>query len=117
MKKNVTQKGLEDQNRMFSGKKRLNDGPVNGGQGSRSSIKYDEVCNKVTEDANSRVGGLVQIHESLQMPKPQPQGEVHWERFLPLRSIKVLLVEDDDSTCHVVSALLRNCSYEGKILS
>ncbi|CAI7755048.1 unnamed protein product [Closterium sp. NIES-53] len=27
-------------------------------------------------------------------------------------SLRVLLVEDDDSTRHVVSALLRNCSYE-----
>ncbi|KAK8463901.1 hypothetical protein PHAVU_011G070700 [Phaseolus vulgaris] len=42
-----------------------------------------------------------------------PQGPVIcWERFLPVRSIKVLLVEDDDSTCHVVRALLRNCNYE-----
>ncbi|KAK7341760.1 hypothetical protein VNO80_24699 [Phaseolus coccineus] len=42
-----------------------------------------------------------------------PQGPVIcWERFLPVRSIKVLLVEDDDSTRHVVRALLRNCNYE-----
>lgn len=39
---------------------------------------------------------------------------VRWERFLPLRSLKVLLVESDDSTRQVVSALLRNCSYEGE---
>lgn len=46
----------------------------------------------------------------------QPQGPiVRWERFLPRRSLKVLLVENDDSTRHVVSALLRNCSYEGDI--
>ncbi|KAK9699508.1 hypothetical protein RND81_08G178100 [Saponaria officinalis] len=45
--------------------------------------------------------------------QPQPQGQtVCWERFLPVRSLKVLLVESDDSTRHVVSALLRNCSYE-----
>ncbi|XAR60502.1 hypothetical protein NMG60_11033913 [Bertholletia excelsa] len=45
--------------------------------------------------------------------KLQPQGSViHWERFLPIRSLKVLLVENDDSTRHVVNALLRNCSYE-----
>ncbi|XWS74224.1 hypothetical protein CRYUN_Cryun02cG0197500 [Craigia yunnanensis] len=37
---------------------------------------------------------------------------IHWERFLPFGSIKVLLVENDDLTRHVVSALLRNCSYE-----
>ncbi|PSR93046.1 Two-component response regulator-like [Actinidia chinensis var. chinensis] len=51
-----------------------------------------------------------------QRPQQQPQGPqgpvVHWERFLPIQSLKVLLVEDDDSTRHVVSALLQNCSYE-----
>ncbi|XP_047316496.1 two-component response regulator-like PRR37 [Impatiens glandulifera] len=35
-----------------------------------------------------------------------------WERFLHVRSIKVLIVENDDSTRHVVTALLRNCNYE-----
>ncbi|KAF3442074.1 hypothetical protein FNV43_RR15990 [Rhamnella rubrinervis] len=49
----------------------------------------------------------------LQIPQQQPQGPmVCWERFLNLRSLKVLLVENDDSTRHVVTALLRNCSYE-----
>lgn len=44
---------------------------------------------------------------------PQPQGSViRWERFLPQRCLKVLLVENDVSTRQVVSALLRNCSYE-----
>ncbi|KAM7468149.1 hypothetical protein LguiB_015711 [Lonicera macranthoides] len=43
----------------------------------------------------------------------QPQGSmVRWERFLHVRSIKVLLVENDDSTRHVVTALLRNSNYE-----
>ncbi|XP_020600188.1 two-component response regulator-like PRR73 isoform X2 [Phalaenopsis equestris] len=37
---------------------------------------------------------------------------VRWERFLPLRTLKVLLVENDDSTRQVVRALLRNCCYE-----
>ncbi|XP_031381176.1 two-component response regulator-like PRR37 isoform X2 [Punica granatum] len=49
------------------------------------------------------------------MPRSQPQPKesvVRWERFLPVRSLKVLLVESDDSTRHVVSALLRNCGYE-----
>ncbi|EPS71694.1 hypothetical protein M569_03065, partial [Genlisea aurea] len=44
---------------------------------------------------------------------PSSQGNVlFWERFLHVRSIKVLLVENDDSTRHVVTALLRNCNYE-----
>ncbi|CAM8897785.1 unnamed protein product [Rhodiola kirilowii] len=43
----------------------------------------------------------------------QPQGSnICWDRFLPTRSIKVMLVENDESTRHIVSALLRNCSYE-----
>ncbi|CAM6023767.1 unnamed protein product [Sphagnum balticum] len=37
---------------------------------------------------------------------------VCWESFLPQHHVKVLLVEDDDATRHVVSALLRNCNYE-----
>ncbi|KAL5569204.1 hypothetical protein UlMin_025779 [Ulmus minor] len=37
---------------------------------------------------------------------------IRWERFLPFRSLKVLLVENDDSTRLVVTALLRNCGYE-----
>ncbi|KAM7494985.1 hypothetical protein LguiB_029594 [Lonicera macranthoides] len=43
----------------------------------------------------------------------QPQGPVvQWERFLPLRSLKVLVVENNDSTRHVITALLQNCGYE-----
>ncbi|XP_042468508.1 two-component response regulator-like APRR3 isoform X1 [Zingiber officinale] len=36
---------------------------------------------------------------------------IRWEKFLPRRSLRVLLVEQDDSTRHIVSALLRKCSY------
>lgn len=55
-------------------------------------------------------GRQVQQH----MRHHQPQGSmVRWERFLHVRSIKVLLVENDDSTRHVVTALLRNSNYEG----
>lgn len=40
------------------------------------------------------------------------QGGGGWESFLLKRNLKVLLVEDDDATRHVVGALLRNCNYE-----
>ncbi|KAL6598726.1 hypothetical protein ACP70R_005050 [Stipagrostis hirtigluma subsp. patula] len=40
------------------------------------------------------------------------QQQVCWERFLQKKTIKVLLVESDDSTRQVVSALLRHCMYE-----
>ncbi|XP_038986655.1 two-component response regulator-like APRR3 [Phoenix dactylifera] len=36
---------------------------------------------------------------------------IRWESFLPRRSIRVLLVEHDDSTRHIVAVLLRKCSY------
>lgn len=48
---------------------------------------------------------------------PRVQGGGGWESFLLQRNLRVLLVEDDDSTRHVVGALLRNCNYEGRYLS
>lgn len=70
----------------------------------------------VTENAND--GHAKRVNSapgSLQISQQQQsQGAiVCWERFLHLRSLKVLLVEYDDSTRHIVTALLRNCSYEG----
>lgn len=38
---------------------------------------------------------------------------VRWERFLPKMVVRVLLVEADDSTRQIISALLRKCSYKG----
>ncbi|CAN1135426.1 Two-component response regulator-like APRR7 [Linum perenne] len=64
----------------------------------------------VEDDVKDRLGGSVQISPPIQQ---QSQGTtVCWERFLHLRTLRVLLVENDDSTRFVVSALLRNCSYE-----
>uniref|UniRef100_A0A0D9VSP9 CCT domain-containing protein n=1 Tax=Leersia perrieri TaxID=77586 RepID=A0A0D9VSP9_9ORYZ len=53
-------------------------------------------------------------------PEPQQTDEqkehqvriVRWEKFLPVKTLRVLLVENDDSTRQVVSALLRKCCYE-----
>ncbi|KAK1419611.1 hypothetical protein QVD17_28828 [Tagetes erecta] len=69
---------------------------------------------RTNEDVNSiRPIDLGQPNVALHRQDQQPQGSVvQWESFLPLRSLKVLLVENDDSTRHVVSALLRNCGYE-----
>ena len=56
----------------------------------------------------------IQVSDGSSVLQSLPQGSVVcWDRFLPIRSLKVLLVKNDDSTRHVVSALLRNCSYEG----
>lgn len=114
MKNNFGKRGLGEQNHMFFYKKSLNNGVVNGGIGPGSSTEDDTRFNKATEDGNNRLRGLIQIHGSLHTSQQPPQGpNICWERFLPVRSIKVLLVEDDDSTRRVVRALLRNCSYEG----
>ncbi|KAL8241110.1 hypothetical protein R6Q59_014465 [Mikania micrantha] len=74
----------------------------------------EEDESRINEDVNgSRRIELIKSQGAVKRQQQQPQGPViQWERFLPLRSLKVLLVEDDDSTRHVVSALLRNCSYE-----
>lgn len=76
----------------------------------------DEVkCNGLAEEVKVGQGGSVECPSVQQhTPQQQPQGAIIcWERFLHIRSLKVLLVEYDDSTRHVVTALLRNCSYEG----
>lgn len=77
----------------------------------RRLVEDDELkSNGRAGDVKGRLGGAVQAQTVTQ----QPQGStVCWERFLHVRSLKVLLVEYDDSTRHVVTALLRNCSYEG----
>lgn len=36
-----------------------------------------------------------------------------WESFLPRMVLRVLLVEADDSTRQIISALLRKCGYRG----
>uniref|UniRef100_A0A803MVT2 Uncharacterized protein n=1 Tax=Chenopodium quinoa TaxID=63459 RepID=A0A803MVT2_CHEQI len=69
------------------------------------------------EDANSRRSvSSVQLPVVTHRSKSQVQGRVRWDKFLPVGNPKVLLVESDDSTRHVVTALLRNCSYEGEVL-
>ena len=40
-----------------------------------------------------------------------------WERFLPKMKMRVLLVEADDPTRHIITALLRKCSYRGLVCS
>ncbi|XP_059069820.1 two-component response regulator-like PRR37 isoform X2 [Cryptomeria japonica] len=44
--------------------------------------------------------------------KAKGERKVVWEKFLPRRSLRVLLAEADDSTRQIVSALLCNCSYQ-----
>ncbi|XP_044497710.1 two-component response regulator-like APRR7 isoform X2 [Mangifera indica] len=68
---------------------------------------------KIVDNVQDGCGETAQASAVLQVSQQRPQGAmVCWERFLHLRSLKVLLVENDDSTRHVVAALLHNCSYE-----
>ncbi|KAM0042737.1 putative response regulator and transcription factor RR-A-type family [Helianthus debilis subsp. tardiflorus] len=86
----------------------------------RNGLRFDgqgmseEDESRINEYVNIiRPNELGQAHDMLHRQRQQPQGPVvQWESFLPLRSLKVLLVENDDSTRHVVNALLRNCGYE-----
>ncbi|OMP06313.1 hypothetical protein COLO4_08206 [Corchorus olitorius] len=95
--------------------KQMRDGVTGEGQGLS-----EEDESRINEDVEGRNDGKmevvqVQVHVRgvQQRSQQQPQGPlVRWERFLPLRTLKVLLVENDDSTRHVVCALLRNCGYE-----
>ncbi|CAN4106393.1 unnamed protein product [Withania somnifera] len=89
----------------------VRDGITGDGQGL--SEEDESRINEDVEGGNETQRDLVQVQTVLQTQQQQTPGPlVRWERFLPLRSLKVLLVENDDSTRHVVSALLRNCSYE-----
>ncbi|PSS34571.1 Two-component response regulator-like [Actinidia chinensis var. chinensis] len=108
-------KGLAELNHHIRDeKKEVRDGIA--GEGHGLSEEDESKINEDGEDANRACKELVRPLAVQQRPQQQPQGPqgpvVCWERFLPLRSLKVLLVENDDSTRHVVSALLRNCSYE-----
>ncbi|GJR48267.1 CCT domain-containing protein [Tanacetum coccineum] len=72
----------------------------------------EEDESRINEDVRNI--GSVQIHDGLHRQHHQAQGPlVQWERFLPSKSLKVLLVEDDDSTRHVVSALLLTAVANG----
>lgn len=117
------------------------DGGRNNGLASsshRDQNEYKEVADAAAEEGqglseedeskiNEAVGGLNpnQIGDAVppeqqsgglqkQQQQQSPGPIIRWERFLPIRTLKILLVEYDDSTRQVVSALLRNCSYEGK---
>ena len=105
---------VEQNNHMYCEQKEVSNGVEGEGQVLGSSEEGESRINEVTEDVSNGSRGPIQVHDGLQIMQQQPQGSVIcWERFLPTRSLKVLLVEYDDSTRQVVSALLRNCSYEG----
>nr|XP_043631673.1 two-component response regulator-like APRR7 isoform X2 [Erigeron canadensis] len=90
---------------------------VNGFVGNGPGLQEDNELRSSKVDSKEQNGfNQVALHGNAppQAPPQLPQGSlVHWEKFLHVRSIKVLLVENDDCTRHIVTALLRNCNYEG----
>ncbi|XP_024024728.1 two-component response regulator-like PRR37 isoform X2 [Morus notabilis] len=86
-----------------------------------SEEHFESRINVDVQDVNNGQMEAIQVQDRDQTcpaqrrSNQQPQGHlVRWERFLPFRSLRVLLVENDDSTRDIVSALLRNCGYEVK---
>ncbi|KAJ7965245.1 Two-component response regulator-like [Quillaja saponaria] len=51
------------------------------------------------------------VGSETQMKGGGSSGVVRWEKFLPRMTMRVLLVEADDSTRQIISSLLRKCSY------
>lgn len=78
----------------------------------------EDKANGITMDVRNGSSGAGQGSGGLQIPlSQQTSATVCWERFLHVRTIRVLLVENDDCTRYIVTALLRNCSYEGQFPS
>ncbi|KAK2977616.1 hypothetical protein RJ640_007252 [Escallonia rubra] len=91
-------------------KERVGDGIEGDGLGSS---RGDEPRIDSIEDVKDESKQAVQGQDVVRLPQQQLQGSlVHWESLLNIRSIRVLLVENDDSTRHIVTALLRNSNYE-----
>ncbi|CAK9167295.1 unnamed protein product [Ilex paraguariensis] len=93
--------------------KKAEDG-ILGDRQQRLFTENESRINRIVEDAMNGQGPTMQGQGVRQVSQQQPQGSsvLTWERFLHVRSIKVLLVENDNSTRLVVTALLRNCNYE-----
>lgn len=110
------ERGLLEQysNDMYNDEQKgISNGVLDEGQVLGSSEENDTRTNEAAKDVDNQVAGTIQVADDQQKTERQLQGPIIcWDRFLPFRSLKVLLVENDDSTRHVVSALLRNCSYE-----
>uniref|UniRef100_A0A6N2LR94 Uncharacterized protein n=1 Tax=Salix viminalis TaxID=40686 RepID=A0A6N2LR94_SALVM len=113
--------GFAEQNHIVEDeRKEIRDGIM--GEGQELSEEDESQINEDGKYMKDKGMELFQVQKDaqavIQSQQQQSQGPlVLWERFLPLRSLKVLLVENDDSTRHVVSALLRNCGYEVSAVS
>lgn len=81
-----------------------------GGRSQKPGMAALETADEGKDDGEE-TGDDFELHEGPMMDGAVDGG---WESFLPRGNLRVLLVEDDDSTRHVVGALLRNCGYEGE---
>lgn len=116
---------MNDNGLMNNGLVKLNDSFQNGnnqvrngvtGEGQWPSKKDESRINEDMENESDKQTMTIQASSQVGQKRSLEQSReplVQWKRFMPLQSLKVLLVEYDDSTRQVVSALLRNCSYEG----
>ncbi|RZC69585.1 hypothetical protein C5167_032680 [Papaver somniferum] len=48
----------------------------------------------------------------MELKKEISNSVIRWQDFLPRMHMRILLVEADDSTRHIISALLRKCGYK-----
>ncbi|KAF8054801.1 hypothetical protein N665_1313s0012 [Sinapis alba] len=73
----------------------------------------DEVVEVTVVEKGAEVSGGKLTRRKMRRKDAAEGGDglVKWERFLPKISLRVLLVEADDSTRQIISALLRKCSY------
>lgn len=113
----VTVRLPESNQKMQDERKEIRDGVSGEGQGCSEEDESQIIESAEFIDGRQMEFAQDKVHtpDAFQRSQKQCQGPlIYWERFLPLRSLKVLLVENDDSTRHVVSALLRNCGYEGR---
>ncbi|KAK8512230.1 hypothetical protein V6N12_031956 [Hibiscus sabdariffa] len=106
------EKGLRELNhRHCDGSKRTTNGVVTE---EHVMLEVDDPkVNQISQNVKDGRIGAVQAPAMRQMAQQQPQNAMcHWQRFLHLTTVTVLLIENDDSTRHVVTALLRNCCYD-----
>jgi len=72
-------------------------------------VRVEEEEEKVREEEGS--GGT----ENRGGGGGEMKGLMRWEKFLPKMVLRVLLVEADDCTRQIITALLRKCNYKGTI--
>lgn len=89
---------------------RITESENGGGRQEEAEDNFVEGAGAVAQAASEKP---VQEPKAMEQQHSLQEALGGWENFLSRPQLRVLLVEDDDSTRHVVGALLRNCNYEG----